>query len=74
MIAFIELHYHGEPICIRVSAIQSFNADEIGRAVLDVEDCQSLITVDESYTDVKTALFHEPHKVADCVWIPQKKE
>lgn len=76
MIAFIELHYHGEPMCIRVSAIQRISADECGRAMIDIEDCQSLLTViavDESYTDVKTALFHEPHKIADCVWVPQKK-
>ena len=74
MINFIELHYHGEPMCIRVSAIQTINADECGRAVIDLIDCQTLITVEETYKDVKDMLFHEPHKIADCAWIPQKKE
>jgi hypothetical protein len=76
MINFIELHYNynGAPACIRVSAIQTITADECGRAVLDIEDCQTLITVEETYKDVKDMLLHEPHKMAVCVSKPRKKE
>lgn len=58
MINFIELHYHGEPMCIRVSAILIISVSECGRAVVALEDYQSFVTVDESYTDVKDMLFH----------------
>lgn len=74
MINFIELHYQGEPICIRVSAIQMISVSECGRAVIDIEDYQSFITVEETYKDVKDMLFHEPHKIAVCVSKPRKKE
>jgi hypothetical protein len=75
MINFIELHYNnGEPMCIRVSAIQTINADECGRALIDLIDSQTLISVEETYKDVKDMLFHEPHKMAVCVSKPRKKE